>query len=104
MASLEGRCGSKPAWRRYFSFWLDGVERGWGIPVFLVGFVVVWTLTLVFAYWNAGLHPDVLETWSVGRDWDLGNAKHPPLMGWVAHIWTAIFSRDRLVVSASCNG
>ena len=81
------------AWRRNIMLWLDGVEPGWAIPAFLVGFVAIWTLTLVLAYWNAGLHPDVLETWSVGRDWAWGNAKHPPLMGWVVHGWTLIFPK-----------
>jgi hypothetical protein len=33
----------------------------------------------------------VLETWSVGRTFAWGNAKHPPLMGWVAHAWTLVF-------------
>lgn len=85
------RCGV--AWRRHIMLWLDGIEPGWAIPAFLVGFVVIWTVTLVLAYWNAGLHPDVLETWSVGRDWAWGNAKHPPLMGWVVHGWTLIFPK-----------
>lgn len=80
-------------WRRHIMLWLDGVEPGWAIPAFLVGFVVIWTLTLVLAYWNAGLHPDVLETWSAGRDWVWGNAKHPPLMGWVPHGWTLFFPK-----------
>lgn len=43
------------------------------------------------AYLSGDLHPDVLETWSLGRTFDWGNAKHPPLMGWVARAWTSVF-------------
>jgi 4-amino-4-deoxy-L-arabinose transferase-like glycosyltransferase len=89
---LEDR-RSEAAWRRYVALWLDGIEPGWAIPALLAGFIVVWVSTLVLAYWNAGLHPDVLETWSVGREWVWGNAKHPPLMGWVAHGWMSIFPK-----------
>jgi len=37
------------------------------------------------------LHPDTLETWSLGRHFEWGNPKHPPLMGWVARAWTSVF-------------
>ncbi|MEW6642484.1 MAG: glycosyltransferase family 39 protein [Pseudomonadota bacterium] len=82
---------SRVAWRRPFEAWLDGIERGWAIPLLLVIFVAVWMAFLTFAYANAGLHPDVLEAWSVGRTFEWGNAKHPPLMGWVAYLWSRVF-------------
>ncbi len=78
-------------WREPFEAWLDGIEAGWAIPLLLAGFACVWTLFLVIAYTNADLHPDVLEAWSVGRGFSLGNAKHPPLMGWIANLWTTVF-------------
>lgn len=71
--------------------WLDGVEAGWGVPLLLALFVAVWMTTLTLAYWNASLFPDALEAWSVGRSLGWGNAKHPPLMGWIALGWTSIF-------------
>ncbi|MGD9838953.1 MAG: glycosyltransferase family 39 protein [Afipia sp.] len=71
--------------------WLDGVEDGWGVPLLLAGFVVLWTAFLVIAYQNADLHPDVIEAWVTGRVPDWSGAKHPPLMGWVTHIWTLVF-------------
>ena len=43
---------------------------------------------LIVAYLGVDLHPDVLETWSIGRHFAWGNPKHPPLMGWVAGLWT----------------
>jgi len=78
-------------WRLPFLAWLDGIEKGWGIPVLIVGFAATWMLFLTIAYLSGDLHPDVLETWSVGRSFAWGNAKHPPLMGWVAHAWTLVF-------------
>lgn len=82
---------AKPYWRRPFEFWLNGVERGWAIPVLLTGFVTIWMAFLVIAYQGGDLHPDVLETWTVGRQFAWGNPKHPPLMGWVAAVWSSVF-------------
>jgi len=82
---------SPVAWRRPFEAWLDGIETGWAIPVLLAAFVAVWTAFFVVAYLDAGLHPDVLEAWSVGRFFEWGNAKHPPLMGWVTSFWSLVF-------------
>ncbi len=46
---------------------------------------------LVIAYLCGDLHPDVLETWTLGRRFEWGYSKHPPLMGWVARAWTSVF-------------
>ena len=54
-------------WRRPLIRWLEGIETGWSIPLLLVLFVAIWTAYLVIAYLGAGLHPDVLETWTLGR-------------------------------------
>jgi hypothetical protein len=45
----------------FLDTWLDGVEEGWGIPVLLAIFVMLWTAFLGIAYSNGDLHPDVLE-------------------------------------------
>lgn len=71
--------------------WLDGIEDGWSIPAFLLGFAALATLTFSIAYINTNLHMDILETWSVGRTLAWGFWKHPPLMGWVAHGWMDVF-------------
>lgn len=71
--------------------WLDGVEKGWGIPLLLAVFAALWTAFLSIAYLNGDLHPDVIEAWTIGRTLDWGGAKHPPLMGWVTHLWTLVF-------------
>ncbi|BAM92771.1 conserved membrane hypothetical protein [Bradyrhizobium oligotrophicum S58] len=91
-SALAERSDSQPAaWRRPFLRWLDGIEAGWAIPLLLACFVIVWTIYLSIAYAGAGLHPDVLETWTFGRQFGWGYNKHPPLMGWVAGGWTAVF-------------
>jgi hypothetical protein len=83
--------GAPARWRQPFHTWLDAIEKGWGIPVLIAGFAATWMVFLTIAYLGSDLHPDVLETWSVGRVFAWGNAKHPPLMGWVAHAWTLVF-------------
>lgn len=82
---------AKPYWRRPFELWLNGVERGWAVPALLIGFVAIWMVFLVIAYQGGDLHPDVLETWSIGRVFAWGNPKHPPLMGWMAASWSGVF-------------
>jgi 4-amino-4-deoxy-L-arabinose transferase-like glycosyltransferase len=89
---MAARSASAPArWRRPFLVWLDGIEQGWAIPLLIVGFAAIWMVFLQIAYLSGDLHADALETWSVGRNFVWGSAKHPPLMGWVAHLWTQVF-------------
>ena len=82
---------SETRWRTPFLVWMDGIEAGWAVPLLLIGFVGVWFVYMVLAYSNGDLHSDVLEAWTLGRNWDWGNAKHPPLMGWIARAWTTVF-------------
>jgi 4-amino-4-deoxy-L-arabinose transferase-like glycosyltransferase len=82
---------SSAAWQRPFSIWMDGIEQGWAIPLLIVGFVALWMIYLMVAYSGGDLHQDVLETWSLGRSFDWGSSKHPPLMGWAARAWTSVF-------------
>ena len=91
-AAMAARSDIAPArWRRPFLRWLDGIEKGWAIPALIVAFAAVWLLFLGVAYLSGDLHADALETWSVGREFAWGNAKHPPLMGWAAYGWTLVF-------------
>lgn len=78
-------------WRQPILTWMDGVEAGWAVPLLVLGFVAVWQGFLSIAYFGGDLHPDVLETWTLGRSLEWGYAKHPPLMGWVARAWTSVF-------------
>ncbi|MBV9561550.1 MAG: glycosyltransferase family 39 protein [Bradyrhizobium sp.] len=89
---MAARAEGTPArWRKPFQVWLDGIEAGWAIPLMLIGFVAIWWAFLAIAYTGGDLHQDVLETWTLGRSFDWGNSKHPPLMGWVARAWTSVF-------------
>ncbi|MES2031342.1 MAG: glycosyltransferase family 39 protein [Pseudomonadota bacterium] len=91
-AKMAARSAVAPArWRRPFLTWLDGIEKGWTIPALIVGFASIWLLFLVIAYQSGDLHADALETWSLGREFAWGYPKHPPLMGWVAWLWTLVF-------------
>jgi hypothetical protein len=91
-SGMAARSDISPArWRRPFLIWLDGIEAGWAVPLLLAGFVAIWMAFLVIAYFCGDLHPDVLETWTLGRSFEWGSSKHPPLMGWVARAWTSVF-------------
>jgi len=91
-AAMAARSAVSPArWRRPFLAWLDGIQAGWGIPLLIGAFSTIWLLFFVIAYQSGSLHADALEAWSVGREFAWGNAKHPPLMGWVACLWTMVF-------------
>jgi hypothetical protein len=92
LSAMAARSESSPAhWRKPFLRWLDGIEAGWGIPLLLIGFVLVWQAYLTIAYYDGDLHPDVLEAWNYGRTIAWGYTKHPPLMGWAARAWTSVF-------------
>jgi 4-amino-4-deoxy-L-arabinose transferase-like glycosyltransferase len=92
LQAMAERSDRAPArWRRPFLRWLDGIEAGWAVPLLIACFVVVWTLYLAIAYAGGGLHPDTLEAWTLGRNFAFGYHKHPPLMGWIAAIWTFVF-------------
>ncbi len=94
-SEMAARSEISPArWRKPFLIWMDGIEAGWAIPLLLIGFVAVWLAFLVIAYFNGDLHPDVLETWTLGRSIEWGYSKHPPLMGWTARAWTSVFPLD----------
>ena len=78
-------------WRRALGVWIDAVEDSWAVPLLIAGFVAFWMAYFSIAYVGGDLHQDVIETWSLGRSFDWGSAKHPPLMGWAARAWTTVF-------------
>ena len=90
-AAIRDRNFSEVLWREPLERWLDGVEEGWAIPLMLLGFIAIWQAYFAIAYAGGDLHPDVLETWTLGRSLEWGYSKHPPLMGWMARAWTTFF-------------
>src|ERR1700741_3250972 len=89
--TLTGPEAFQVRWRIPLERWMDGIEEGWAIPLMLLGFVAVWQVYFTIAYAGGDLHPDVLETWTLGRSLEWGYSKHPPLMGWMARAWTTFF-------------
>jgi hypothetical protein len=67
ISAMAARSEISPArWRRPLLSWMDGIEAGWAIPLLLLGFIAVWQAFLSIAYIGGDLHPDVLETWTLG--------------------------------------
>jgi Dolichyl-phosphate-mannose-protein mannosyltransferase len=89
--TLTGPEAFQVRWRIPLERWMDGIEEGWAIPLMLLGFVAIWQIYFAIAYADGDLHPDVLETWTLGRSLAWGYSKHPPLMGWMARAWTTFF-------------
>jgi 4-amino-4-deoxy-L-arabinose transferase-like glycosyltransferase len=90
--TIAARSDAAPArWRRPLWRFLDRIEGGWSIPLLIAAFAAAWFVFLLIAYLSGDLHVDALETWTLGRSFAWGNAKHPPLMGWVAYLWTLVF-------------
>ncbi len=59
---------------------------------FLVIHMAVWTSYGVLS--NGGpLHPDMLEAYLWGQEYQLGYYKHPPLWAWLAGAWFEVFPR-----------
>ena len=88
-------------WRKPFLIWMDGIEAGWAIPLLLIGFVAVWMAFLVVAYLGGDLHPDVSETWTLGRSIEWGYAKASPLDGMGRARMDLGVSADQLAVSVA---
>jgi hypothetical protein len=61
--------------------------------LFLTVHCAVWTLYAVRTNHGA-LHPDMLEAFSWGREFQLGYYKHPPLWAWLAGAWFEVFPRS----------
>ena len=76
--------------------WLAACARDPKAGLWLViGFAVVhaalWTLILINLKAAQDVHMDVAEAFAWGQKFQLGYGKHPPLSGWVAGLWFAIF-------------
>jgi 4-amino-4-deoxy-L-arabinose transferase-like glycosyltransferase len=70
--------------------WFDAAPSGRAVWVFLALFVVIWTGFQIVSYASIDLHPDLLEVFAWSQNLAPGY-KHPPLAGFVAAAWFAIF-------------
>ena len=63
----------------------------WLVIGFAVAHAVLWTAILVNLKAAQDVHMDVAEAFGWGQKFQFGYGKHPPLAGWVAGLWFAIF-------------
>jgi 4-amino-4-deoxy-L-arabinose transferase-like glycosyltransferase len=70
--------------------WFDAEPGGRALWIFLALFVAIWTSFQIVSYASIGLHSDLLEVFAWSRNPAPGY-KHPPLAGFVAAAWFAIF-------------
>ena len=74
---------------RRLPLWLGRLSL---LLAFLCVHTAVWTSYALLSH-RGGLHPDMLEAYSWGREFQLGYYKHPPFWAWIAGAWFEIFPR-----------
>jgi dolichyl-phosphate-mannose-protein mannosyltransferase len=77
--------------QRPIDAWFDLERGGWAVAILLVLFVAVWTVFHSLSHASVDLHPDLLEIYAWSRHPSAGYYKHPPLGGWMAAAWFAVF-------------
>ena len=72
--------------RGFFGWIVDCARRRPAVvPASMLGFhLVVWTLVPALVSWNLQL--DLVEGLALGKEWQLGYWKHPPLPWWVTDL------------------
>jgi 4-amino-4-deoxy-L-arabinose transferase-like glycosyltransferase len=64
------------------------------LRLFILLFVLAWTVFLCVARYQGAVWDDMLEAWAWGRQPELGYYKHPPLYAWVVAGWFKLFPRQ----------
>ena len=62
--------------------------------VFLMLYVLVWMTTQLVTHPNLDPYGDMLEHFAWGQTFAWGQAKHPPLIGWVTAAWFDVMPRS----------
>ncbi len=77
------------------------ISRGrWALPLFLIH-VGFWTVYGALS--NPGpVHPDMLEAYLWGHEFQLGYFKHPPFWAWIAGGWFEVFPRSNWAFYLLC--
>src|SRR6185295_18735717 len=88
-SSESGRSGPAIQWRRRMGVLAKAVEcvgrrPGATLGVGLIFHLAVWTLLPILVCQNLQL--DLLEDLALGKEWQLGYWKHPPLPWWIADL------------------
>lgn len=76
-----------------FSWFAESLVTPPGVSFAIAAFVLCWTLIGTVLTAPIGLHHDVTEGWVWGKEWQLGYAKHPPLLAWIVGAWFSVFPR-----------
>jgi 4-amino-4-deoxy-L-arabinose transferase-like glycosyltransferase len=61
------------------------------IGILLVIYVLAWALSHMVSDTNLDPYGDMLENFAWGQSFDWGQAKHPPLVGWITGAWFSVF-------------
>ncbi|WP_022722818.1 glycosyltransferase family 39 protein [Rhodopseudomonas sp. B29] len=72
---------------RWIAALLDPQRQERTVLLTLAVYTVIWTAYRTISTWPRDLHPDETELYDWSRHLALGNAKHPPLSGWITKAW-----------------
>jgi 4-amino-4-deoxy-L-arabinose transferase-like glycosyltransferase len=68
-------------------------RRALNILVLAGALILAWTVVATVSNGAGALHPDFVEAYVWGRQFQLGYYKHPPLWAWIAGLWFSAFPR-----------
>ncbi len=94
IAASRARGGLAARLDRLIGALADPARRGRAVPVLLGVYVLVWTLYAAIAKGSQDIHFDMAEAVVWWREAPFGTPKHPPLSGWLAGLWFAVFPRQ----------
>lgn len=94
IAASRARGGLAARLDRLIDALADPARRGRAVPVLLGVYVLVWTLYAAIAKGSQDIHFDMAEAVVWWREAPFGTPKHPPLSGWLAGLWFAVFPRQ----------
>ena len=78
-------------WAR-LDLWAGDDRAGFALLLaIIVAHVLLWSLILTILKAGQDIHFDVAEAYAWGQKFLLGYGKHPPLSGWIAGLWFAVF-------------
>jgi 4-amino-4-deoxy-L-arabinose transferase-like glycosyltransferase len=77
------------------------IQAPWALTLFLVH-VCVWSAYGALAH-TGSVHPDMLEAYLWGHEFQLGYFKHPPFWAWIAGAWFEVFPRANWAFYLLCS-
>ena len=77
------------------------IQTPWALTLFLVH-VSVWSVYGALSH-TGSVHPDMLEAYLWGHEFQLGYFKHPPFWAWIAGAWFEVFPRSNWAFYLLCS-